>query len=87
MGVSSFGTGLSHVTQAPPSGGYAATGVFPSTAVDFPGLDPGSDSTEFNFMHRSEVVQGEQRVAQGEHRIVQGGQHVVQGWQCVVQDE
>lgn len=70
VGVSSFGTGLSHVTQAPPSSGYVGSGVFSSTAVDFPGLDPGSGSTEFSFMHQSEVVQGEQRVVQGEQRIM-----------------
>lgn len=72
-GVSSFGAGLSHVTQAPPSSGYVATGAFPSTAVDFPGLDPGSDSTEFSFMHQSEVVQGEQRVVQGYSAPVAAG--------------
>lgn len=65
LGTSSFNPGLSHVTQTPPSGGFVASGGFPSTrAVDFPGLDPASDSTAFNFMHKSEVVQGEQDVAQ-----------------------
>lgn len=64
LGTSSFNPGLGHVNQTSPSGGYVASGGFPSTAVDFPGLDPGSDSTAFNFMHESKVVQGEQDVAQ-----------------------
>ena len=64
LGTSSFNPGLGHVNQTSPSGGYVASGGFPSTAVDFPGLDPGSDSTAFNFMHESKVVQGGQDVAQ-----------------------
>ena len=64
LGSSSFNPGLSHVAQGPPSGGYMTSGGFPSTAVDFPGLDPNSDSGDFSFMHKSEVVQGNHRLVQ-----------------------
>ena len=71
LGVSPYSPGLSHGTQDPPSAGYVGSGVFPSTAVDFPGLDPSSDSNEFSFMHQSEVAQGEPAVVQDKLAVVQ----------------
>lgn len=72
------------MTQTPPSGEYVGSGVFSSTAVDFPGLDPASDSNEFNFMHQSEVVQGEPVIVQVEP-VVQDEPVVVQEEPALVQ--